>query len=55
MNEGHKRQGDPPTPKPLLRSNVASVYRRGGTQQNTTMEMTYEELQRNLGLGVDIG
>ena len=38
-----------------LRSNVASVYRRGGTQQNTTMEMTYEELQRNLGLGVDIG
>ena len=42
-------------PTPLLRSNVASVYRRGGTQQNTTMEMTYEELQRNLGLGVDIG
>ena len=40
---------------PLFRSNVASVYRRGGTQQNTTMEMTYEELQRNLGLGVDIG
>ena len=42
-------------PAPLPRSNVASVYRRGGTQQNTTMEMTYEELQRNLGLGVDIG
>ena len=38
-----------------IRSHVAAVYRKGGTQQNTTMEMTYEELQRNLGLGVDIG
>ena len=37
-----------------IRKNVAEVYRKGGTSQ-TTMEMTYEELQRNLGLGVDIG
>ena len=38
-----------------IRKNVAEVYRKGGTSQNTSMEMTYEELQRNLGLGVDIG
>jgi len=38
-----------------IRNNVVQVYRKGGTSQNTTMEMTYEELQRNLGLGVDIG
>ncbi len=38
-----------------IRAHVGAVYRKGGTQQNTTMEMTYEELQRNLGLGVDIG
>ena len=38
-----------------IRHNVVQVYRKGGTSQNTTMEMTYEELQRNLGLGVDIG
>ena len=38
-----------------IRENVALVYRKGGTSQNTTMEITYEELQRNLGLGVDIG
>ena len=38
-----------------IRHHVGQVYRKGGTSQNTTMEMTYEELQRNLGLGVDIG
>ena len=38
-----------------IRHHVGQVYRKGGTSQNTTMEITYEELQRNLGLGVDIG
>jgi hypothetical protein len=35
--------------------NAIVVYKKGGTTQNTTTEITYEEMQRNLGLGVDCG
>ena len=35
--------------------NSIVVYKKGGTTQNTTTEITYEEMQRNLGLGVDCG
>jgi len=30
------------------------VYRKGGTTQNKSVEMTYEEMQKQLGLGVDV-
>ena len=30
------------------------VYRKGGTNQNKSVEMTYEEMQKQLGLGVDV-
>ena len=30
------------------------VFKKGGSTQNKNMEMTYEEMQRELGLGVDV-
>ena len=36
-----------------LRELVVAVYRKGGTTQNKSFDITYEELQRELGLGVD--
>ena len=33
---------------------VKVVYRKGGTNQNKSVEMTYEEMQKQLGLGVDV-
>ena len=39
--------------KLLNRNLVATVYKKGGTTQNKSFDMTYEELQRELGLGVD--
>ena len=38
--------------KPDVRRAVGEVYRRGGSTQSRDMEITYEELQRQLGLGV---
>ena len=38
-----------------IRENAGVVYRKGGTTQNTSTEITYEEMQRNLGIGVDCG
>ena len=37
-----------------LRELVGVVYRKGGTNQDKAMEMTYEEMQRELGLGVEV-
>ena len=37
----------------ICRDLVATVYKKGGTTQNKSFDMTYEELQRELGLGVD--
>ena len=37
----------------MYRELVATVYKKGGTTQNKSFDMTYEELQRELGLGVD--
>ena len=34
---------------------VDTVYRKGGTTQMASTEMTYEEMQQQLGLGVDCG
>ena len=31
-----------------------TVYKKGGSNQNKNMEMTFEEMQRELGLGVDV-
>ena len=36
-----------------IRQNAVLVYRKGGTTQSKSMEMTYEEIQKELGLGVD--
>ena len=33
---------------------VKIVFRKGGSTQNKSVEMTYEEMQRELGLGVDV-
>ena len=33
---------------------VKIVYKKGGSNQNKNIEMTYEEMQKQLGLGVDI-
>ena len=30
------------------------VYRKGGSNQNRSVDMTYEEMQKQLGLGVDV-
>ena len=30
------------------------VYKKGGSNQNKNIEMTYEEMQKQLGLGVDV-
>ena len=30
------------------------VFKKGGSTQSKSMEMTYEEIQRELGLGVEI-
>jgi len=38
-----------------LRDLVGTVYRKGGTTQGKDVEMTMEEMQRQLGLGVDCG
>jgi len=38
-----------------LRGIVVDIYRKGGTNQGKTFEMTMEEMQRELGLGVDCG
>ena len=35
-----------------VRRAVGEVYRRGGSTQSQDMDITYEELQRQLGLGV---
>ena len=32
-----------------------AMFRKGGTNQGKTFEMTMEEMQRELGLGVDCG
>ena len=34
--------------------NMMQVYKKGGTNQNKNMEMTYEQIQKELGLGVQI-
>ena len=34
---------------------VGTVYRKGGTTQNKSVDITMEEMQRELGLGVDCG
>ena len=39
----------------VLRLLVGTVYRKGGTTQNKSMDITMEEMQRELGLGVDCG
>ena len=39
----------------LARDLVGTVYRKGGTIQGKDVEMTMEEMQRQLGLGVDCG
>ena len=36
-----------------IRLNAGMVYRKGGTTQSKSMELTYEEIQKQLGLGVD--
>ena len=36
-----------------IRLNAGLVYRKGGTTQSKSMELTYEEIQKQLGLGVD--
>ena len=41
--------------EPLSRELVGTVYRRGGTTQGKDVEITMEEMQRQLGLGVDCG
>ena len=33
---------------------IDQVYKKGGTNQNKSMEMTYEQIQKELGLGVQI-
>ena len=33
---------------------MVQVYKKGGTNQNKSMEMTYEQMQKELGLGVQI-
>ena len=33
---------------------MLQVYKKGGTNQNKSMEMTYEQMQKELGLGVQI-
>ena len=33
---------------------MMQVYKKGGTNQNKNMEMTYEQIQKELGLGVQI-
>ena len=38
----------------LLRLVIAQVYKKGGTNQNKSMEITYEQMQKELGLGVQI-
>ena len=34
--------------------NMMQVYKKGGTNQNKSMEITYEQMQKELGLGVQI-
>ena len=36
-----------------IRLNVGLVYRRGGSTQSQEIELTYEVIQKELGLGVD--
>ena len=33
---------------------MMQVYKKGGTNQNKSMEITYEQMQKELGLGVQI-
>ena len=33
---------------------VKVVFKKGGSTQSKSMDMTYEEIQRELGLGVEI-
>ena len=37
-----------------LRDLIRVVFKKGGSTQSKSMEMTYEEIQRELGLGVEI-
>ena len=36
-----------------IRQNAVLVYKKGGTTQSKPVELTYEEIQKELGLGVD--
>ena len=36
-----------------ISSSAVQVYRRGGTTQGKTLEITAEQIQRELGLGVN--
>ena len=39
----------------LFKQLTVAMFRKGGTNQSKSFEMTMEEMQRELGLGVDCG
>ena len=39
----------------LFKQFTVAMFRKGGTNQSKSFEMTMEEMQRELGLGVDCG
>ena len=40
--------------RPDLRQEAATIYRRGGSTQTKDVEITYEQMQKELGLGVEV-
>jgi hypothetical protein len=40
-------------PRSDIRASARQVYRRGGTLQAKSTEITYEQIQKELGLGVN--